>query len=808
MPPERRVPLPWPSLALWLAIVLVALRGGVRVADALARGLDAHGAAWDFGQDLFPVLCTALGAALVGLSPARYAGTARTVRFALSAALFVYLLGGTHLEPASARLWTEPWPFALAIVPIGLALALGTRRLAARPRPLSASILSAAGTGLPALVGALLAGAYGWAFVRHAPQVRAATIVRELFADEAAWNVTRARPEPDAAPRLEMISPEFRVELARPTIVMPPPATIELPIRAQDGPCSLTGEVGIHVLTARAVRGPEPLRVRFRIYVDDELRFETTVAAHADDPRWATDRGWVGIEDAPSGRPAIEPLAPGAVVRLSTEIVGEPPAGVRPERVVAGFGRLRLERTETRSWQRPTARRPNLVLIVQDTQRADRLGCYGYERDTSPALDALAARGLLFEEAHATSSWTWPATASILTGELPERHGVTSNESCYLFDGERTIAERLREQGYLTAAFTCNPLIVSQQNFDQGFDAFDGASTFRKTDEVLPDVLAWLRAHRAARFFLYLHLADPHEPHRPLPEYAAKFGLSVPDDLPSADGAPDPEQAFNLATHELLQPEHYTPDGQLRPEHAIPAAHRRFYQDSYDASVASGDHWVGEILAELDRLGLGATTIVAYTSDHGEELFDHGRLAHGHTLHRELVRVPLVLAGPGIAAGVRIAEPVSNRELYGALARLGGARDATAGPQLERGETGGPVLFSTNKGWWNGVKNLSLIGIRSRDWAFHAAPEAGPWGASPDERDGQERLYDARADPGELRDVSAEHPEIRNTLLATVRAELEAARRARTSRALGADESLLQLLGDLGYLDVPDEEGE
>jgi len=796
MPPTRRSPLPWPSVALWSAIGLVVLRGVVRVADGLGQGLDAHAAAWDFGLDLFPVLCVALGAALVGLSPARYSGPARTARFALSAALCVYVLGGTHLEPAHARIWHQPWPLAAAVVPIGLAVAIGMRRLAATPRPLSASMLSPAGTGLPAVVGALLAGAYGWAFVRHPPTVESRVVGRELFADPSAWSVLVERPEPEAGARLEMVGPAFDSRQARPTIVLPPPATLELPITAQDERCRLRGRVAIDVRTASLVRGDERLAVRFGIHVDDELRFETTIETRAGDARNA----WVEIVDARTNASGIE-LGPGDVVRLSTELASELPPSVSPAQLRCGFGKLQLETSERRSWQRARAELPNLVLIVQDTQRADRLGSYGYDADISPALDALAERGTLFEEAFATSSWTWPATASILTGELPERHGVTSNESCYLFASETTIAERLRERGYLTAAFTCNPLIVTTQNFDQGFDHFDDGPTFRKTDEILSDVGAWLREHQAARFFLYLHLADPHEPHRPLPRYAEQFGVVVPDDLPSGpDGDAEPEQAFNLATAELLQREHYDDEGTLLPEHRIPADHRRFYEASYDASVASGDHWVGAILAELERLGLAETTVVTYTSDHGEELFDHGLLAHGHSLHRELVRVPLVVAGPGIAQGVRVQEPVSNREVHDMLARLGGAPLERRGPRLEVGESGGPVLFSTVKGWWNGRSRQPLFGVRSKRWAYHWAPTARPWGADATDDAGEERLYDVRRDVGETRDASASHPEPCDTLLANIRQAIETARLGRRSAALGADHATLAKLAALGYV--------
>ncbi len=821
---ERATRLAWPALAIWIALGLVVLRVLVRLAVGHERGWSLGTASWDLGQDLAGILSGAVAAALAATVPGRR--KPRVLWFALATALVAYVLVGTHLERPPARFaspFASTWPFAAGLLAVGAAIAAYLRWLAERPRPLLAPLGGARGILLPAAVACVATIGFAAATVLRPPQRDVAWLVREFFdsSEQTRWDVRRTGA---AAPHVDTLGPVLQAHVGRPTIVMPPPCELALAIRDQDGIARLAGGVCVDVRFARRHADDEPWSVTFELEKNGARLFARTISLGRGQ---APPEDWISIaSDLPPASPE-RAFGDGLLVRGGDEIVLRTSASANapPEFTGAagtaagpgfgvGFGGLVLERLGRQPARPASPRHPNIVLVVMDTQRADRLGCYGYDRGTSPHLDALAARGLVFDAAYATSSWTWPATASILTGRWPAEHGVTSNASCYLWGSERTLAEVLREQGFRTAAFSGNNLIVASQNFDQGFDHFDGSSEFRKSDALMPAALAWIERHAAERFFLYLQLVDPHEPHRPLPELAERFDVAdLPPGLPAGPPRPgrepDPrEEAFNVYTHRLLQSEHYDANGVLEPEHAVPPAHQAFLQRSYDAAVATGDHWFGRLLAKLERLGLDQQTVVVFTSD-------HGRLAHGHTVHEELVRVPLVIAGPGVPVGVREALPVSNKELFGTLARLADANLTEPGFDLLRREFPGyrRVLFSTEKGWWNGRKNLAIHGLRSDLWALHAAPLGLPWsqlGASvdelPDSRFGERRLYAKDVDPYEHVDLAGEQPEVADALSTELGELLRRALERAPSGALGAGEAMEQNLHELGYFGRSEED--
>jgi len=217
------------------------------------------------------------------------------------------------------------------------------------------------------------------------------------------------------------------------------------------------------------------------------------------------------------------------------------------------------------------------------------------------------------------------------------------------------------------------------------------------------------------------------------------------------------------------------------------------------------------VLERLEAAGIDGETIVVFTSDHGEELFDHGFGLHGQNLHRELVQVPLVLAGPGIPRGLRVATPVSNRHVAPTLAHLGGAE--LRGPEdaldlvaaARAGEVPArPILYSTNNGWWNGRWRLPIHGLREGDDVLHWAPAGGPWGVAPgspaDPADGELRLYDAGTDPGEHRDLAAERTARAAELRRELAERLDALEAKRAAPAIPAGESTLGFLRDIGYI--------
>ncbi len=613
----------------------------------------------------------------------------------------------------------------------------------------------------------------------------------DLLEDGVGWEVREARAGdgPRRGALATSIDP-YADGGDLPALVLPPPARVELVLPADRGALRLRAASGVDVSLARRLPPGGAATLHFELRVDGRLVHERSLRVEArrgrpgpgDGSEWAWVGGDQGLE-APAG------------ARLSLATRAEGLESLAPGEALAGFGGLTLERRAQKPRARARADAPNLVLVVMDTQRVDRTSAYGYARPTTPHLARLAARGVLYEQAFATSSWTWPATASILTGLPPAGHGVTSHRECWLGYPLQTLAEVLGERGYATGGFSANPLVTPARNFQQGFERFDATRRFTDGAEVMPAVLEWVRAHAGARFFLYLHLVDPHTPHNPLPAELARLGLAPPPGFP-ADGY---ERLLGATRARLLAP----PASRGPLDRAAPDAAAAWISDVYDACVASGDHWLGTLLDLLDELGLGETTVVAYTSDHGEELLDHGTYDHAHSLHPELVRVPLVLAGPGIPRGVRVATAVSNRHVAPTLARLGGTELPAATDAFDLGRPervpARDVFYSTRKGLWGASEMTAIEGVRSRTDSLHWASEGRPHVGEPllGAR-GDARLYDLARDPGEHVDRAREDPERVEALLERLRAHrAHWAPLVPSRRATGA--ATLELLRAVGY---------
>jgi arylsulfatase A-like enzyme len=576
---------------------------------------------------------------------------------------------------------------------------------------------------------------------------------------------------------------------------MPPPCEVRFEVREEDGPVSLHASAGVDAaMEGMLLRAPKDCAVLFEIAVNGQRRFGARVETRATDVGrvWRHAGGRVGL-----------PLVPGDVVTLKTSLEPEEFDATTRQEIPVGFGRLELEREIARPIERASAERPSILFIVMDTLRADQLSCYGNAEHETPALDALAARGLLHERAYATSSWTWPSTASMLTGLWPETHGVVSHAACYLDGSFDTLAEVLGRTNATTAAFVCNPLIDPTKGFSQGFETYDYGRDFRTSGAVVDDVRAWIARHAGTRFFLYLHWIDPHRPIKARREDFARLGVS-PSPPPGS-----PAEALIEAGRILREGQAVVEGGQSDPDRVLSAEEQRWIRDAYSASVLSADHYVGEVLRELEERGLADTTLVVFTSDHGEELFDHGLFGHGQSLHQELVRVPLILAGPGVPRGVRSSAPVTNLALFETLTTRGGARerraDALDGSTVDLGAPvrGGPSTqyFSTETGWWCNRHQSVQYGVQEWPWVLVVAPEALPWGApeDADPGDGQIRLFNLARDPGERVDRSAAEPEVVRALRQRWSEHLEAQAAIGAGPGRSAGPVTLDLLRRFGY---------
>ena len=440
-----------------------------------------------------------------------------------------------------------------------------------------------------------------------------------------------------------------------------------------------------------------------------------------------------------------------------------------------------------------SARHPSAVLVVVDTLRADVLGAYGDMRGLTPRLDALAEAGTVFERAYAASPWTAPSTATLLTALPPPEHGVAYDSVhdprgaiAALAGTFTTLAEACAREGLRTAGFSANPLATGQYRMDQGFEHFVPYPWSQAKEGPVDDALAWLEGCAGQRFFLYLHLVDPHGPYVPDQEVAARFE------------APEPAEAERLHTDRLVGDYFRGHIEQAALDEAIGYARVK-----YAGEVASLDVQMGRFLDGLAALGLAESTLVCLTSDHGEELGDNGLLGHVNQLFDATLSVPLFFSGPGVPAA-RVAAPVENRLVAGTLLELLGLPRAAPfdeAPLLGASAAESPLFFATRNGRMRHPRSGrwtpydQQFGALDGNWLLHWAP-AGP----KYERE-VVALFDVARDPAGEHDLAREEPEV----VARLREGLEAwiargvARRPDGLGGGGGAETLDELRA-LGYL--------
>lgn len=297
----------------------------------------------------------------------------------------------------------------------------------------------------------------------------------------------------------------------------------------------------------------------------------------------------------------------------------------------------------------PDAGPPNVVLVIVDTLRADHLGVYGHPRNTTPNIDRLARRSVVFDRAYAASSWTRSSIASLLSSMWPDEHGILSESMDErLAASVYTLPEILRDNGYTTAGWYTNPHFrfgleqgLTERNYRPGGSA----------DWVYRGAVSWLHHYdRKKPFFLLLHNIDPHDVYR----YHREFPFAPKDSQFRKVSDWFPNARFGVGKS-CSNPILSLPEGGIEEMEAC-----------YDQEVAYTDHHLGKLLSTLGKLGLMKNTVIIITADHGEEFLDHGGLWHGCTLYDELVRIPLIVYIPRIEHR-RITIPVSSVDLYPTL---------------------------------------------------------------------------------------------------------------------------------------------
>jgi arylsulfatase A-like enzyme/predicted Zn-dependent protease len=418
-------------------------------------------------------------------------------------------------------------------------------------------------------------------------------------------------------------------------------------------------------------------------------------------------------------------------------------------------------RTLRRWWAERGVERPNVVLITLDTTRADHVGCYGDPQARTPAIDALARRGVLFGQAATVAPLTLPAHSSIMTGFYPTYHGVRLNGSTALSQEQTTLAEALSREGYQTGAFIGAFVLDGRWGLNQGFGVYDDqfdmkrfkhldlAAVQRPGNQVMDSALRWLEGRRDRPFFAWIHLYDPHSPYEPPEPLLSEFGSRGPAAL-------------------------------------------------YDGEIAFADQQVARLVAWLQKVELDQKTIVVVLGDHGEGLGSHGEGTHGYFLYDYALHVPFVVATPFDALrGHRVDSQVSLVDVFPTVLALAGI-DSTARvhgrsllpEMLQKKAPGQGYAYSESMtpnlqyGW------SALHSLRSPRYKLIQAPRP--------------ELFDLAADPREETNVFDQHRDVARAMGRDLdRLMAESGRDAPAPEAANLDKETVERLAALGYVGTP-----
>ena len=442
----------------------------------------------------------------------------------------------------------------------------------------------------------------------------------------------------------------------------------------------------------------------------------------------------------------------------------------------------------------------NVLIVVLDTLRPDHLGLDGYERSTSPHLDAFAEKAFVFRSAQSAAPWTTPSLTSLLTSLYPDVHGVrTYPDPGRLAEGVTTLAEVLSDAGYETAAFTEGFYAAAAFGMDQGFDSFSGApeklvgekGRHKLLGQNVDRFLSWLKAPRERPFFALFHTYETHYPYHAPDASIQRF-------RPSYDGEAEhaqlhalverwnkerllTEDEFRMAfRHEwhcgdeiiammedLEGAEELVRQLGLEDERGQGAELEPFLKDLYDACVHFTDAQLQRVWAALEAGDLADETLVVVVSDHGEALGEHGLLGqHGLTLHEELLRILLLLRIPGERFEPRdIPQLVQSIDVMPTVLDLLDLKGASDAPPMQ-----GQSLVPLLEGAWEERAAFGHAPVTDTVDSREHSLRTDRWKLIVGTRDDQVQLFDLELDPGETMDMAAEQPDV----VATLRAQLDA----------------------------------
>lgn len=463
-----------------------------------------------------------------------------------------------------------------------------------------------------------------------------------------------------------------------------------------------------------------------------------------------------------------------------------------------------------------TTVRPNVVFISMDATRQDHLSCYGYSRRTTPTLEGLAEKGVLYEKCFATACWTLPSHASMFTGLHVSQHGTTFDNPL-LSDELRPIGQVMSDEGYQTVGFPNNAWLARDFGFDRGYDTYWLRNPFmerlsrmtklgatavkayeklwavrngRLSRSTVKWIDKWFRGQyrKDKPFFLFALLGDPHLPH-----YEHEQTRRFLGDRTAA------AMKVNQDPHRYIVGEQKMSEEDLE-----------LLAGRYDGEIAYMDEKIGELLKVVDHYASMDNTMVIITSDHGENLGDYGMMAHQYCLYDTLIHVPLIIKYPTSAghAGVRTDELVQSNELFTTILDVTGAsRNGLAGDirgrcLLPDQIAEHPLQFTISEELAPNIRRIArlfpnfdrtrferqLRALRTRDHKYI-------WGS-----DGKNELYDLNEDPGELNNILKAQPELAEDLQGKLDGWVTAIESTRTGQETEFTALIEERLKGLGYL--------
>ncbi len=407
---------------------------------------------------------------------------------------------------------------------------------------------------------------------------------------------------------------------------------------------------------------------------------------------------------------------------------------------------------------RPAAHPANLLVITIDTLRADHLECYGYKSIRTPRINALAADGVLIENAFTPIPLTLPSHASIFTGTYPVFHGVRDFTGFSLAKDRTTLATMLKSAGYSTGAVVASAVLEARWGLNQGFDFYYDnfppqppqnwqQIAERRGEEVVKEALGWLDKNRKGPFFLWVHLFDPHDPYTPPPPYDRQYST--------------------------------------RP---------------YDGEIAYTDENVGRLVDALKRYGLYDDSLIVLLGDHGEGLGEHGEKTHGFFIYDSTLRIPLIFKLPRKAAPAakRLAGPLRTIDVVPTVLQILGLTGRVRAPEIQ-----GRGAYSALLGKSQLTDQLSLAEIMLPYYHFDYSPLSSiRMGRYKFIEAPKPELYDTVSDPPEERNLVAERKALAARMKELLREDIArfSPKNGTPAAPRDVDPATVEKLASLGYL--------